>query len=228
MQATIVNAIAILVGSLIGLLFSKGIKESYQDALMSGIALVVFVIGLQGALETNNMILVIASIVIGTFLGEIINIERKLNQLGDFLERKVGKEDSNISTAFVSASLIYCIGAMAIVGALESGISANHDTLYAKSMLDGISSILFAATLGVGVMFSSFAVFVYQGSITLLASLLSPLFTQALIQEISAIGGILIMAIALNMMEIKKIRIGNMLPAIFVPMVYTLLIHLFK
>ncbi|HZJ87014.1 MAG TPA: DUF554 domain-containing protein [Erysipelothrix sp.] len=225
MLGTIVNTVAILMGSLIGLLFSKGINKNYEETIMIAISLVVLVIGIEGALAYENMLLVIASLVIRSIIGESLKIEKKLNGLGDFLESKF-KKASNVSTAFVSSSLIYCVGALAIVGSLESGISGNHNTLFAKSMLDGISSIIFASALGVGVMFSALSVFLYQGTITLLASFLKPIFTTVLINEISAIGGILIMAIAINMMNIKKIKIGNMLPSIFIPILYYLIIGL--
>ena len=189
MLGTIVDTVAILVGSLIGLLFSKGINKNYEETIMIAISLVVLVIGIEGALAYENMLLVIASLVIGSIIGESLKIEKKLNGLGDFLESKF-KKASNVSTAFVSSSLIYCVGALAIVGSLESAISGNHNTLFAKSMLDGISSIIFASALGVGVMFSALSVFLYQGTITLLASFLKPIFTTVLINEINAIGGI--------------------------------------
>ncbi len=222
MLGTIVNAGAILGGSIIGLLFSKGIDKKYEETIMSAIGLVVLVIGIDGALKVENMILMIASLVIGSIIGEMLDLEGKLNGLGDQLQSKFS-HSSNISTAFVSSSLIYCVGALAIVGSLESGISGNHDTLYAKSMLDGISSIIFASTLGIGVIFSSISVFVYQGTLTLLAGFLKPIFTAALINEMSAIGGVLILAISLNVLNIKKIKIGNMLPSIFIPVLYFLI-----
>lgn len=222
MLGTIVNTLAILVGGSVGLLLKKGIKKSYQETIMQGMGLIVFVIGIQNALDTENMMLVIFSIVIGTLLGSIMGIEDKLEKLGNFLQSKVGSSDSNIATAFVSTSLIFCVGAMAIVGSLESGIHNNHETLFAKSMLDGISSIIFASTLGIGVLFSGVAVFIYQGALTLLAASLAHLFVPELITEMSAIGGVLIIAIAINVLEIKQIKVGNMLPAIFVPIIYFL------
>ncbi len=227
MLGTVVNTLAILAGGTVGLLINRGLNKSYQETIMQGMALVILVIGISNALETQNMILVIASVVIGSFLGSLLKIEAKLESLGQFLQSKVGGSTSNIAVAFVSTSLIFCVGAMAIVGALESGIHNQHDTLFAKSMLDGISSIIFASTLGVGVLFSALAVFIYQGSLTLLAGLLAHWFVPALITEMSAIGGILIIAIAINILEIKKIKVGNMLPAIFVPVLYFAVIALF-
>ena len=227
MLGTVVNTLAILAGGTVGLMINRGLNKSYQETIMQGMALVIVVIGISNALETQNMILVIASVVIGSFLGSALKIEAKLESLGQFLQLKVGGSTSNIAVAFVSTSLIFCVGAMAIVGALESGIHNQHDTLFAKSMLDGISSIIFASTLGVGVLFSALAVFIYQGSLTLLAGLLAHWFVPALITEMSAIGGILIIAIAINILEIKKIKVGNMLPAIFVPVLYFAVIALF-
>lgn len=227
MLGTVVNTLAILAGGTVGLMINRGLNKSYQETIMQGMALVILVIGISNALETQNMILVIASVVIGSFLGSLLKIEAKLESLGQFLQSKVGGSTSNIAVAFVSTSLIFCVGAMAIVGALESGIHNQHDTLFAKSMLDGISSIIFASTLGVGVLFSALAVFIYQGSLTLLAGLLAHWFVPALITEMSAIGGILIIAIAINILEIKKIKVGNMLPAIFVPVLYFAVIALF-
>ncbi len=227
MLGTIVNTVAVLLGGTLGLILNKGIKKSYQETIMQGLGLVTLVIGIQSVLGSDNTLLVISSIVIGTLLGSMMKIETHLENFGEYLQRKVGKEGSNIATAFVSSSLIYCVGAMAIVGSLESGIHNNHEMLFAKSMLDGISSIIFASTMGIGVLFSAGAIFVYQGSLTLLASSLAHLLVPALITEISAVGGVLIMAISINILEIKKIKVGNMLPSIFVPIIYFLLIGFF-
>ncbi|MFS8540845.1 MAG: DUF554 domain-containing protein, partial [Tissierellales bacterium] len=166
------------------------------------------------------LILVIISIVLGSIIGQAIGIEDKLDKLGKRLEDRFGKDDSNFSKGFVTASLVFCIGAMAIVGALESGLAGNHSTLFAKSVLDGITSVIFASTLGIGVAFSAIAVFIYEGSISLLASFLSGLFSPEAIAEMSAVGGILIMGIGLNVLGIRKVNVGNMLPAVFIPLIY--------
>lgn len=223
MLGTIVNSGAIIAGSLLGILLRKGIKEEYKNTIMDGINLSVIVIGIMGAIKSENIILVIISMVIGGIIGEIIGVENKLDGLGNKLQKTFAKGDSNFTKGFVTTSLIYCIGAMAIIGSLESGIAGNHETLFAKSILDGISAIVFASTLGVGVAFSAVSVFIYQGSITLLSSSVKDLLTPEVINEMSAIGGILIMAIGLTMSGIKKIKIGNLLPAIFIPVVYYLL-----
>lgn len=227
MLGTWVNVGTIIVGSLLGLKLSHAFKASTQNAIMNVLGLVVLIIGIEGALKTENMMLVIISLVLGTLIGIAFKIEDKLDTLGNLLEKKMKSSDSNISAAFIQTTLIYCVGAMAIVGALESGITGNHNTLYAKSMIDGISSIIFASTLGIGVIFSSISVFIYQGSMTLFSGLIAPLLSDSLILEISAIGGVLIFAIGLNMLEIKKISIANMLPSMLIPIIYYLMQALF-
>lgn len=223
MLGTVVNAIAIIIGGLIGTFIRNGLKENYKKTLMNGVGLTVIIIGIMGAIKSENMILIIISIVLGSIIGEAIGIERKLDSMGNSLEEKLGQGNSNLSKGFVTASLVYCVGAMAIVGSLESGLLGNHDTLFAKSVLDGISSIIFASTLGIGVVFSSIPVFIYQGIIILLASSLRNLLTPDVILEMSAVGGILIMGIGINILEIKKIEVGNMSPSIFIPLIYSIL-----
>ncbi len=227
MLGTVVNSITIILGSIFGIIIKRGIKDEYKKTIMDGVGLAVIVIGLMGAIKTENTILAIISIVLGSLFGEILGIERKLNSLGDTMEERFGKGDSNFSKGFVTASLVYCVGAMAIVGSLESGLLGDHTTLLAKSILDGISSIIFSSTLGIGVAFSAVAVFIYQGLITLLATYIKDLLTPEVILEMSAVGGILIMAIGINILELKRIRVGNMLPAIFIPLFYYILISIF-
>ena len=220
MLGSIVNAVAVVVGSILGILINKGIKEVYRNIVMDGVGLTVVIMGIMSANESQNLILVIISIVLGSIIGQAIGIEDKLDKLGKRLEDRFGKDDSNFSKGFVTASLVFCIGAMAIVGALESGLAGNHSTLFAKSVLDGITSVIFASTLGIGVAFSAIAVFIYEGSISLLASFLSGLFSPEAIAEMSAVGGILIMGIGLNVLGIRKVNVGNMLPAVFIPLIY--------
>lgn len=220
MLGTIVNSIAIIGGSILGILLRNGIKDEYKSTIMDGIGLSVVIIGIIGGIKSENIILVIASIVIGGLIGEVIGIEKKLDNLGDKLQKSFAKGDSNFTKGFVTSSLVYCIGAMAIIGALESGIQGNHETLFAKSILDGISAIIFGSTLGIGVTFSAIPVFLYQGTITLLSNSIKDILTPEVINEMSAVGGVLIMAIGINILEIKKIKIGNLLPAVFVPLIY--------
>ncbi len=222
MLGTIVNSMAIIIGSILGVVLKRGIKEVYRSTIMDGIGLAVIIIGIMGGIKSENIVLVIGSIVLGSLLGEIIDIEGKLDNIGNRLEKRLGRDDSNFSKGFVTASLVYCIGAMAVVGALESGLLGDHETLFAKSMLDGISAIIFSSTLGIGVLFSAIPVFIYQGSISILAGLVKDILTPEVILEMSSIGGILIMAIGINILGIKKIRVGNMLPAVFIPIFYYL------
>jgi len=217
---TIVNAVAIIAGSLLGLLFRGGIPKKFTVTMMQAISLAVMLIGFKMALKTDAILLVIFSLVIGSLMGEFINIESRLERLGKRLETRFSKPGSGIAKGFVVASLVFCVGSMAIVGALESGLSGNHQTLFAKSALDGLFSIIFASSFGIGVLFSSVSVFIYQGMITLTSSLMKPFLIPAVINQMSGVGGILIMAIGINLLEIQKIKVGNMLPAIFIPLVY--------
>ncbi len=225
MFGTIINTLAIIAGSALGLLLKGGIPQAYKTTVMQAVGLAVILIGLKGAFKTAEMLLLIVSLVLGGLVGEYLAIEKKLEKAGAWLEACFAGKANDIATGFVTASLIYCVGSMAIVGSLESGLTGNHQTLYAKSMLDGIASILLASTLGLGVLLSSVSVFVYQGAITVTAVLVKPYLTPAAINEMSAVGGVLIMAIGINLMEIKKIRVGNLLPAIFLPFVYYIIIQ---
>ena len=214
------NTLAIIAGSLVGLIFRGGIPQKYNVTIMQAISLAVILVGLRMALKTEAILLVIISLAIGSVIGEFLGIEERLENLGKFLERRFSKKGNGISRGFVVTTLVYCVGSMAIVGSLESGLTGNHQTLFAKSALDGISAIIFTSTMGIGVMFSSFSVLVYQGLITVSASLIKPFLVEAVINQMSAVGGLLIVAIGFNLLEIQKIRVGNMLPAIFLPLVY--------
>jgi len=224
MIGTLINTAAILLGSLLGILLRKGLPKRLRETVMQGLGLCVLVIGVMGAIKTQDMMTVIISIVVGGWIGALLDIEKRLGQLGQHMQKLlVGKHDAGdntFATGFVTASLVYCVGAMAIVGSLESGLKGDHSTLIAKSALDGISAIVFASTMGPGVALSALAVLVYQGSIALLAQWASPLFTEVLITEMSAVGGLLIIGIGLNLLFDKHLSVGNLLPAIFVPMAY--------
>ena len=220
MLGTIVNSLAILLGGFLGLLFQKGISDRFKSTVMQALGLSVLMIGLAGALKSENILLLIFSMVVGSLVGEALKVEDKLTAFGKWMEARSGRGEGQIARGFVATSLIYCVGAMAIVGALESGLTGNHQTLYAKSLLDGVSAVIFASTLGVGVLLSSLSVLVYQGAITLAAGALAVLLVDAVILEMSAIGGLLIVGIAINILEIKRIPVGNMLPAVFVPLFY--------
>lgn len=228
MLGTYVNVIAVMVGSLAGLFFKKGLKEKYQKTIMHGVALSVLFIGISttinGMLNGGEPILFIISLVLGGTFGEWVDLDLRLNQLGMFLQKKVGRGEHNIAAGFVAASLLFCVGTMAILGSLDSGLRGNHDTLYAKSILDGVTSIILTSTLGIGVFFSAGSVLLYQGSIVLFASAIEPYVTQVMLREISIIGGILIFSLGLGMLDLIKIKTANLLPAILVPPIYYLII----
>ena len=217
-----VNFATVVIGGAIGTLLRGGIKEKYRRTINAGLALCVLLIGMSGALKTENMMLVIVSMVIGSVLGELLKIESGLDRLGDWAQARFSKDDAGFATGFVNATLLFCVGAMAVVGSLEAGLSNKPDTLLAKAALDGVSSIIFASSFGIGVVFSAIPLTIYQGGIALLSGVLAPFLTDALINEMSAVGSILIIALSINMLELTKerIRVGNMLPAILVPCVY--------
>lgn len=219
MLGTIVNAISILLGGLLGSLFKNKISSEYNETIMKALALSVILIGLKGALQVNDILLLIISLTLGTLMGEMLKIEKGIERIGEWLESKFSKQ-GGIASGFVTASLVYCVGAMAIMGSLESGLTNNHSILFAKSLIDGISAVIFSSTLGIGVCFSAISVFIYQGIITLTASFMKPFLIASVVNEMSAIGGLLIVAIGANMLEIKRIKVGNMLPAVFIPLLY--------
>ena len=227
MLGNLVNTAAIIAGSTLGLLLKGGIPESYNRTIMKSVALAVILIGLLNALKTEQLLLVIFSLAIGSLLGEIIKIEDGLEKLGMMLEQRFSGSGDSVAQGFVTSSLLFCVGAMAVVGSLESGLTGSHQTLFAKSVLDGISSIVLASSMGIGVLFSALSVLIYQGIITLGASVLQPFLGTEVIREMSAVGGLLILAIGFNMLDLPKIKVGNMLPAIFIPLLYYILLPLF-
>jgi uncharacterized membrane protein YqgA involved in biofilm formation len=230
MLGTIVNVIAIICGSLLGLLFRKGIPDNYKEIIMSGIGLSVILIGVKSALSSDQLLIVIFSVIIGAGIGEFLKIEAKLESLGSYFERRLASKSSDTGSfarGFVTASLVFCVGSMAIVGALESGLTGNHQTLFAKSILDGVTSLIFASSLGIGVLFSGVAVFLYQGAITLTAVFMKNLLVAETISQMTSVGGLLILAIGLNLLGITKIRVGNLLPGIFLPLLYFAICTLF-
>ncbi|MBQ9766886.1 MAG: DUF554 domain-containing protein [Lachnospiraceae bacterium] len=248
MLGTLVNAAAIVVGGAIGLLLKKGLPKKMADTLMKGLGLCTLYIGISGCLEGENTLVLIVSMVLGTILGEAVDLDDKINRLGNFLERKFGgKKNSDAETAeagsvsgagtdavnagagqapkvslaegFVTSSLLFCVGAMAIVGSLQSGLTGNHDTLFAKSLLDFVAAIIFASSLGVGVLLSAGLLFLYQGSITLLAQFIEPFLTDPVIAEMNCVGNVIIIGLAMNMLGITKLKVMNFVPAIVLPIV---------
>ncbi|WP_042147684.1 DUF554 domain-containing protein [Paucisalibacillus sp. EB02] len=216
---TLVNGALILVGSLLGLLFTK-IPERYKETVMHGIGLAVVLIGLQMAFSTQVIVVVLLSLLSGAIIGELLDVEGKLNQFGNWIGSRIKTNASkeSFSQGFVTASLIFVVGAMAIIGALDSGIRGDHEVLITKGILDGFTALVLTTTLGAGVALSVIPVLLYQGTIALLATQIErwvpEVFLNGLIIELTAVGGLLIVAIGLNMLKVVQIRIGNLLPSI--------------
>ena len=221
----IFNAVCIFLGGALGLLIKKGIPERVNDCVMKGLGLCVCYVGISGSLKGENVVIAILSMALGAIIGSGIDIDGNLNKAGKAIERKfIKNSDGKFAEAFISFSLLVCVGAMAIVGSLESGLNLNHDTLVAKSIIDGISAIVVASTMGVGVIFSGICVFVYEGLLTIFASFMTGVLSETVINEITCVGSLIILAIGLNMMKITNIKIGNYLPAIFLPILLCLFI----
>ena len=223
MIGTLINVALILVGCALGLVLRKGIPARMQGTVMQALGLAVILIGISGAIATADTMCVVVSMAVGSLLGSALDIERRLDSLGKLAERKLGSGagEGSISKGFVTASLVYCVGAMAIVGSIKSGIEHDHAMLITKGILDGVSAIFFTSTMGIGVALSAVAVFVYQGLIALLATWVSPFLTTEVINEMSAVGGLLIVGIGMNLMDDKRhVPVGNMLPAMFIPLIY--------
>ncbi|MEL7636985.1 MAG: DUF554 domain-containing protein [Anaerolineaceae bacterium] len=233
MTGTLINVAAIILGSLIGLVAGNRIPEKMRQTLVSAMGLFTLAYGVFIFGQTQNMLIPLFALVVGTVIGELLKIEEGLNGLGEFIQQKLAGLNPNLSgesqkfvTGFVSASLLFCIGPMAILGSIQDGISGDFQMLAIKSLLDGIASIAFASTLGVGVVFSAVVVLVYQGAISLLAGLIGQGFGDTIVAEMTATGGIILAGIAIsNLLQIKKIRTGSFLPAIFLAVLIVLILN---
>jgi uncharacterized membrane protein YqgA involved in biofilm formation len=232
MIATVVNALAIIAGSALGLALGRSIPARIHDTLLKSLALCVLLIAISGVvhvspnLSSRSMLVILFSLALGAVAGEVIDIDARLQRFGDGIEARLKGRGGRVSEGFVTASLVFCVGAMAIVGSLQSGLTGNHDTLYAKSVIDGITSIVFTSTLGVGVMLSALSVLLYQGSITLAAGFLKVVLTDRAITEMTAVGSMLILAIAFNMLGITRIKVANLLPGVAVPVACQMILSL--
>lgn len=224
MLATIINVALVLLGSIVGLLFKNLISERFMSILTVALGLCVAGIGISSMISTQDTLCVIVCMVIGSLIGEAIDIEKRLEGAGDLLRSRLikGEGNSRFTEGFVTASLLYCVGAMAITGSIEAGLNHNYSIIISKGVIDGVTSISFAAAMGVGVAFSVIPLFLYQGAITLLAAWVGPYLPAEVITEMTAVGGTIIVAIAVNMLQLgkSKLKVGNMLPAIFLPIVY--------
>lgn len=231
MTGTIVNFIAIVIGGGTGLLLKNGLNERIKAIITQAIGLIVLFSGISGSiskmmLPEANTVVFIFSLVIGGIIGETLQIDKKFNAISASIDNKFGGGNS-VSVGFMKATMLFCIGAMAIVGSIESGVTGNHQILFAKSVIDGITAVILASTYGIGVLFSAVAVLIYQGSITFLSIYIAPYLTSEMIRELSIVGGILIACLGLDMLGIKKIKVENFIPALFLPIFYYLFIGVF-
>lgn len=219
MLGVLVNVATVVVGSLVGVLLKKSLPERVAKMLQVAVALAVLYIGIDGMMSGENTLVLVLSMVIGTLIGTLLDLDRHLNNLGEKIENKVKTKNQNgrIAEGFVSATLLFCVGAMTIVGALQSGLSGNHEMQFTKAILDLISSIILASTLGWGVILAAGSVFAIQGSIVLLAQFVAPYLNDYVIAEMTCAGSVLIVGLALNLLGITKIKLMNLLPSIFVP-----------
>ncbi len=226
MLGVIVNVATVILGSTIGLVFKKGISKKYSDAVMTGIGLCTVFIGISGMLKGQNVLVAIISMVLGALVGTALDIDGKLNSVGSVLQKKMKKtEDGKVSVAegFVTASLLFCVGAMTIIGSLEAGLKGDSTTLFTKSILDFFSSMMLSASLGIGVMCAALFVLVFQGGLVILSGLLDTILNESAIAEITCVGSLMIFALGLNLIGITKIKVANYFPAlIFAPIICVL------
>ena len=223
MLGTIVNASAIIVGGFIGTVFNRALPQRYQSIIFQGLGLFVVVLGISMSIKMQHILISVFSIILGGILGELLRLDKQLNNFGEWIKRKLKFKNENFTDGFVSTSLIYCIGAMAVLGAIEDGTGNFPTILLTKSALDGFSAIAFAAALGIGVVFSAIPVVIYQGTITLITILFADSLNMAIVSEMSAVGGILIVGIGINILEIKEIKVVNLLPSLVLVIIFMMI-----
>ncbi len=224
MFAVFVNMLTVLLGSTLGLIFRNKIKQEYSHAAVKAIALITLVIGMSSAIESGDMICVIICLVLGTVLGTFLRLDSRIEKAGDFIKARLlrGKGGGRFGEGFVSACILFCVGSMTVMGSLEAGIHGNYDIIFAKSALDFVSSMVYAAAMGVGVCFSVIFILVFQGGLTILAESLAPFLEGAIVTEMSAVGGVILLGLGVNLLGLSKdkIKVADMLPAIFLPILY--------
>lgn len=222
MLGNIVNTVAIIGGSILGIFFKKGLPLKIKDIIMSSMGLFLLTLAIKDAIKFNNAIFTLACLLLGAVIGEFLMIDDNLKRLGTYFEEKFSNNDSNndIVKGFTTTSIMFCVGAMAIVGSIKSGLTNDNEILLIKALLDGIFSLIFASKYGIGVLFSSIVVFLYQGSLYFLAFFIKNSLSENIIAEISTLGGIIMIGLAFNLLFDKNIKIGNMVPALFIPIIY--------
>lgn len=228
MIGVIANTFCVIIGSFLGILLKKCIPEKLSDTLMKTIGLCTIFIGVKGSLQGENTLVVIISLVMGIIIGELLKLDDLLNLGTKKLEEKFSKENNNFSSGFISATLLFCVGSMTIVGSLDAGLRGDNSILFSKSVLDFISSIILSSTFGFSVIISSVSVFIIQGGIVLLSHIISPILSTSVVNEITCVGSILIIALSLNLLNLTKFKIVNYLPAVFMPLVLLPLYNLIQ
>jgi len=216
MIGTLVNVAAILVGGSVGLIFRSKIPERLFTIVFQAIGIFTLYLGISMALKASELLIMIFSLVVGALIGEFLQLEERVENLSEKLKKRVGNKDANFSTGLLTAFMLFCMGAMTILGSFEEGMGKEPSLLFTKSLMDGISSVALAAVLGIGVLFSVVPLLIYQGGLTLLAALFGEIIPEFIINEITGIGGVLIIGLGLSILEIKKIKVLNMLPALLV------------
>ena len=223
MKGTLVNTGAVIIGSLLGLAIGSKFTQKINSIVMHGLGLATILIGIKMAIQTQSVLLIIGSLVLGGITGELLRIEDGIEWLGNFIKSKIKSDSANFTLGFVTASLVFCVGPMTVIGSIQDGISGNASVLYAKSILDGFASLVFASTLGLGVLFSALTVLIIQGGLTLLGNSLTFLLQPVALNELIATGGLIIVGIGLYLLDIKKIRVANLLPALVFAVVLALI-----
>jgi len=225
MLGPIVNAAAVVVCSLAGFFFIRNIPSRVEEIIKKATGLFIVYIGIKGALDNERVLLMLLSLMMGAVIGELINIDSLINRLGAWAEKllNVGGGEKPFARGFVSCTILYCTGSMVIIGSLQSGMTGDHSMLFIKSILDGVTSIVFAATMGIGVTFSAIPIFVCQGGIVMLSGVVKDYLSPEIILEMSAVGSLIVAAIGFNFLGIKEIKVANFIPAVFIPLVYMLI-----
>ncbi len=224
MLGTIVNVAAVIGGTTIGVIIQSRLPKKVIEVIFQVMGLFTLMLGFMMALKMQQFIIGVGSLVLGSIIGELIGIENYMNQFSGWIKRKVKIKNEKFSDGFVTAFLLYCMGSLTILGAIEEGINSNMDLMLMKSLMDGVSSIALSSALGIGVGFSAIPLLIYQGGLTLLAGSVASFFTDPIINELSAVGGILLIGLGINILEIKKLRILNMIPALIIVVILTYLI----
>lgn len=222
MIGTIINVVAVIIGSLIGMVFRSKVPKRLIDISFIGIGIFTLVLGIRMAIQSEEILFLIFSIIIGGILGELMDIDKGLTKISEWIKKKLKSDNARFTDGLITAFLLFCMGALTIMGAIEAGINGNIDLLLTKSTMDGFAALALSSTLGIGVLFSVIPLFLYQGALTLLASSLQSFLTDPMIRELSAVGGILLIGLAMNILEIKKIKVSNMLPSLVIILIFML------